>query len=167
MLSGGIQANYTDVDALLEPERATMNWSMFAAPAGGPLLYVCVLFWKRRHDRLAGDVAFGRRRRAYREAGRELDRIATQTVVAESLDAIAACLLGYVTDRCNRADGSMTRPEAAAVLRQAEVDAALIGRFDGLLETCELARYARVEKSSDAIVTQARECIRELEPCRF
>lgn len=166
-LSGGIQANYTDANALLASQQIAWSWSLVAGPLAGPALFLCVYAGKRRRDRLSGDVAYARRRRAYRQATRELNQIASRETDGQATGTIAACLLGYVADRCNRADGSMTRQEATEALRGARVEADLVGRLDGLLETCELARYARVEQTGDELVAEARRCLKEIEKCRF
>ena len=163
-LTGGLQANYTDVDALLATQQAVWSWRLLGGPLAGPLAFVCVWLVKLRRDRLAGDVAYARRQRAYRNAMRRLSGVSARDRAA---DDIAACLLDYMADRCDRGGGSVTRQEAADLLRQGGVSEEVLDRLDAVLESCELARYAQMDGSGGELADSARRCLKELEKCRL
>jgi hypothetical protein len=166
-LKGGIQANYTDVDALLATGDLSWSWELAGWPLAGPALFVCVWLVKLRRDRLAGDVAYARRRRAFKNAMGRLSRAAREGRPGGAADAIAACMLDYMADRCNRAGGSMTRQEAVNVLRSGGVGAEVLEKLDGLLESCESARYGQADGSDQELVRTAKACLKEMEKCRF
>lgn len=163
-LTGGIQANVTDADELLAVQDLGLAWKLAAGPVAGPVLFCLVWLFKVRRDRLTGDVAYARKRRAYRNALRKLSAAAGTDGAS---DAIAACLLDYMADRTNRGGGSVTRQEATEILRGAGVEDGLLRQFDELLERCELSRYARVDGGSEELADAARKCLREIEKCRF
>jgi hypothetical protein len=163
-LTGGIQAGVTNTDRLLAVQGLGLSWKLAAGPVAGPVFFCFVWLLKVRRDRMTGDVAYARKHRAYRHAMRRLGAAAGAEGAS---DAIAACLLDYMADRTNRGGGAMTRQEATEVLRGANVDETLLERFDGLLERCELSRYARVDGGSEELADAARACLREIEKCKF
>lgn len=101
--------------------------------------------WRRHHDRLAGDVAYARGRRAGRVARK---RLARARGLADSTDArafyaeVARALRGLVADRLNLAEAGLTTAELDDALSRTGIDDAVRSDLVACLEECDRQRFA-------------------------
>lgn len=164
-LSGGIVANYTDMDEVLTSQAFRPGMTS-AVVVVAPLFYVFCWAARRRSDRLRHDRGYARRRSARKhaqqaiaDAGRSTDGLTT---------AVADALIGYVADRCDLPAAGLTRAEAVAALAGRDVTPELVQRVDALLGRCDDVRYAGLDQTpADNVATEAKQCIAALEQQRF
>jgi hypothetical protein len=98
------------------------------------------LVWRRRRDRLEGDPAYARARRAEKQARERLARAAGEGEAGYG--SMWSAVAGYVTDRLDHPGRALTAREAADLLRKAGVDEALVVRVAAYGERCDFARFA-------------------------
>ena len=121
-----------------------------------PMCAVAGAVAARRHqDRLTGDVAYARRRRAARLAKQRLAR-------AESLRSpdrhrafhaeVGRALQGFLGDKLNLAEAGVIRDEIRARLTSRGVAPGVIDAYLGCLEDCDRQRFAPTEP--DALAMQ-------------
>jgi len=116
------------------------------------------LGWKRRADRLRGDVAYARRTRAAKNARRLL-------TAAVNYDAVEHALQQYLGDRLNIPAGGITASIVDEQLVPRGVNGELAARARECFENCDTARFAGGGAGADVRVTreQAEWLIDELE----
>lgn len=146
--------------------RPALMLTLYAIPL---VLLGLALMWKRRHDRLHGDVAGLKRRRATRVAERRL-RDSKKHLDAGNTDAyyleIARALWGYVQDRLALPTSMTAIDTVIEQLHRRELDDSLIDRMRKALESVEYARFSPTRASSEemhALYDQAREAIIQTE----
>ena len=91
--------------------------------------------WKRRTDRLRGDIAYARRSRAAKNARRLL-------VSATSYDEIQHALQDYLGDRLNIPTGGITASVVDEQLLPHGVNSELAAQVKACFEACDTARFA-------------------------
>lgn len=111
-----------------------------------PLVGITGALALRRHqDRLAGDVAYARGRRAGRVARKRLARARDLTGSDDSrafYAEVARALRGLVADRLNLAEAGLRTSELDDALSRTGIDDALRGDLVELLEECDRQRFA-------------------------
>lgn len=111
-----------------------------------PIVGVVAAYVYRRHqDRLSGDVAYARRRRAHSEARKclaEAARLMSEGHSAEFHAELHRSVAQFLADRLNRSAAGLTAEEAANALQTQDVDKDLIVKVRHLFEQCDLARFA-------------------------
>jgi hypothetical protein len=159
----GLEANYTDTQALLAQHAFGPGPGTMAALALPPLVYAAtaLLAWNRK--RFVGDVALARRTAARRVA---TQRLRTAELNRSTHDAMTA-LLGYIADRLNVPAGGLTRDDAVARLSRAGLDATNVQNVDALLAEGELAEFAGAGVPVEALSGRVRDCIDRLEKVRL
>jgi hypothetical protein len=143
----GQDIRFIKSDVRLQPRGARpygtgMLWGVTLFPLlllGGAIVY-------RRHlDRLAGDVAYARNRRANRLAMHRLHRakglIGTKTE-KEFYAEVARSLLGYVADKLNTSAAGLISEEAERQLRERNVPPAQVDALMSCLRECDYRRFA-------------------------
>lgn len=158
-----------DLQAFSEPlqlYRSAFFWGLQA------LLPLAGLGWglyRRRRERLEGDVALMRRRRARGEAGNRL-RLAAQRLEQGDSPAFHAeiqrALLALLADRLERPAAGLTSQVRAQLLAEKGVAEALVRRVEELLAACDFARFAPGAQSREEmaqIQARAAELIDALE----
>jgi hypothetical protein len=118
-----------------------LNLAPVVALAGGVL-------WKRRQDRLRGDVAYARRSRAARAARKLL-------AAATGVDGIQHALQSYLGDRLNIPASGLT----ASVVDERRLPAGVREIF----ETCDAARFAGIQADWAALKQKVEQVIDDLE----
>ena len=122
-----------------------------------PMIAVAGALAVRRHqDRLTGDVAYARRRRASRLAKQRLAR-------AESLRSpdrhrefhaeVGRALQGFLGDKLNLAEAGLIRDEIRARLTSRGVAPEVVDAYLGCLEDCDRQRFAPTEPDAAAMQT--------------
>jgi hypothetical protein len=104
--------------------------------------------WKRRFDRLRGDVAYARRSRAARNARRQL-------ASAGNFDDVQRTLQNYLGDRLNIPASGITASVAD--------EHGLPGKVREIFDACDAARFAGVPADVATLKQKVQEVIDELE----
>ena len=100
---------------------------------------------RRHRDRLEGDVAYARGRRASRVARRRLAearRLSTAEDPRPFYAEVARALRGFVADKLNVAEAGMQTAEMSTRLARASVDEGTAGEVVACLEHCDRMRFA-------------------------
>ncbi|MCC7262969.1 MAG: protein BatD [Candidatus Latescibacteria bacterium] len=122
--------------------RSALFWGFQALV---PLAGLGLLLHRRRRDRLEGDVALVRRRRARGEAG---DRLRLAARLREQGDSpafhaeIQRALLALLADRLERPAAGLTSPVRVQLLAEKGVPEALVQQVEELLAAGDFARFA-------------------------
>ena len=109
--------------------------------------------WKRRSDRLRGDIAYARRTRAAKNARRLL-------ASATSYDEVQRALQNYLGDRLNIPAGGITASIVDEQLVPRGVNSELAAQVRACFEACDTARFAG--GGTDAGVQGTRETVEQL-----
>ena len=110
-----------------------------------PLAFLGLLFHQRHRQRLEGDVAYARRRRARGEAGRRLKRAGELLEAEEGGEfyaEIQRALLAFLADRLNLSAAGLTQESSGLALEEKRVEAPLVKAMRDLLVQCDYARFA-------------------------
>ncbi len=124
--------------------------------------------YRRRRDRLAGDVGLARHVRAPTMARKELHEaraLAERGDSAGVCTAVARALTDFIGNRWNVQARGMTTAEMESVLRGGGADDGLVERVRSILSACDLGRFAAFEDGveSERLLAEADECLRSLE----
>lgn len=99
---------------------------------------------RRHRDRIQGDVAYARVRRARRMARKRLAR--TKGLAGgdprDFYAEVAGALEGFLADKLNVAEAGMVREEAGTLARRRGVSEETLGRLFACLDDCDLQRFA-------------------------
>lgn len=164
--SGGILANYGDVDSLLRRHSLDVSWWLIALLALPPMMFGAVAIGHHRAERRRRDPAMVRQRGAFKRAQAMIGQAAGAANGAES--HIAAAVAGYVADRCNLPPGAHARGDIVSCLTQKRVDAQLVAEVGSLLERCEHAAYTgSASGASGHMAREAEALISKLERARW
>ena len=108
-------------------------------------LFIGAVSYKRKQDKLAGDVRTLRYRKAEKVA-RKRFRFAKKLMQdgksAEFYSEISLALFGYLEDKFSIPKSDFTLQKAAEELRKNNVDENIIGEMIKLAEQCEFIRFA-------------------------
>ena len=147
--------------------KSKLFWSVQAMM---PLAFLGLLLYQRHQQRLEGDVAYARRRRAKGEAGKRLER-ARQLLKEEKRTEFHAEIQRAVTvflaDLLNLPAAGLTSSESCVeLLEERGIDQKLIGRVGDLLRQCDFVRFAPTASSPEDMVRiqkLAEQIVAELE----
>lgn len=142
--------------------RSAGFWSMVVLPLAALAGAVAV---RRHRDRLAGDVAWARSRRASRVARRRLAR-------AESLCSpdrhrefhaeVGRAMQGFLGDKLNVAEAGLMRDDVRATLAERGVATGLVDACLDCLERCDRQRFAPTEPDTAAMQAMLAEAGRAM-----
>jgi len=122
-------------------------WSVLVVP----LIAVGGAWGYRRHrDRLEGDVAYARRRRAGRVARRRLSQARSLMSVdtrREFYAEVARALQGFLGDKLNFAEAGLIKEDIRARLLERGVPAGAVDEYLECLDQCDRQRFAPTETS--------------------
>ena len=133
-----------------------MFWTLNILPVVGLLGGIG---WKRRADRLRGDVAYARRSRAAKRARKLL-------AAAKSYDDVQHALQSYLGDRLNVATAGITGSIVDEQLVPRGVNGDLAAEVKVCFEACDTARFAGSGATDDGVMAtreKAERLIDELE----
>jgi hypothetical protein len=131
------------------PVASSMSWPVFWALNITPVIALAgAIGWKRRSDRLRGDVAYARRSRAARRARKVL-------VVAHDFDGVQRALQSYLGDRLNIPASGIT----ASVAEEHGLPPDVAGVF----AACDAARFAGAPTDLAVLKQTVERVIDELE----
>ncbi len=137
--------------------RTALFWIVLLAPVGG-ILGAATL---RRHlDRIKGDQAYARLRRAPRMARKRLARARTLRSgdPKDFYGEVAGALQGFLADRLNVSEAGLVRGSVEPLARARGVSPATLHAVFALLDDCDRQRYAPPDNeqgSADEILQRA------------
>jgi hypothetical protein len=157
---GGIEQLREDIRFIhiATPRFRPIGRSLFAAPGFWivlllPLLTVGGVLGLRRHrDRLEGDVAYARHRRAGRMAKRRLAHarsLRSTRTQREFYAEVGRALEGFLGDKLNLAEAGLITEEVSARLQARGVSAEAVDEYFACLGVCDRQRFAPSETSLD------------------
>jgi hypothetical protein len=131
------------------PGEMKVSWATFLTLNIAPLIALAgAIGWKRRSDRLRGDVAYARRSRAARNARRQL-------ASAGNFDDVQRALQNYLGDRLNIPASGITASVAD--------EHRLPDKVREVFVACDAARFAGVPADVATLKQKVQEVIDELE----
>lgn len=142
VLTGGIQPNFVDPDAVLAHQPFTLTGPWIASLVCSPLVWLVVALATRHRARLRKDRGFARRRRARREANAAIGRSARGSDTVARLHMLSEALTRYLSDRFDLPSATLTPKEVHGLLAKKGLDDAVVRDVVGFLEACDAARYA-------------------------
>jgi hypothetical protein len=171
----------------IEQLREDIRFIRIAAPhfqTQGQLLFTQPAFWivflipvgvvggawgfRRHRDRLEGDVAYARRRRANRVARKRLARaksLQSSASPREFYAEIARALQGFLGDKLNLAEAGLIKDYVNTSLASRGVPQAAIDEYLGCIDMCDRQRFAPSEANRDemkAFLKRAERAMSEL-----
>jgi hypothetical protein len=120
----------------------------YAGLVGTPLLlFVGLLFVRRRTDDLAADVVGGKRRRATKLAKKRLtiaDKHLAKNEKQAFYDEVSRAIWGYLGDKLNIDQSQLSKDNVEEKLLSKNVKPETIAKLKSLINTCELALYSPI-----------------------
>jgi len=114
-----------------------------------PLLaLIGAVMWKRREDRLSGNISLMRYQKAQRISAKRLKTAKTLMLANKQIEfytEISLALFGYLEDKLHIPKSEFTLDRASAELRKSNVDESLITGIVNCAVKCEYIRFAPVE----------------------
>lgn len=150
-------------DELRSNNRPLIYSSVFLAIQALPLLILAgVILFRRRQDKLLGDVRYRRLKRAHGLAKKQLGQ-ARKYLGEERFDsfygAVSKALYDYVGDKFNYSAAGLTEIQVRELLEKHGHSQELMNAFGGLIQSTDFGRFAPGQSDSD----NAREVMREAE----
>jgi hypothetical protein len=142
VLTGGIQPNFVDPDAVLAHQSFTLTMPWVVALVASPLLWLAATLANRHRARLRRDPGWARRRGARRAAHAAIGRALQAGQPATCLHGLYEALTGYLSDRFDLPSATLTPGEVRGLLAERGVDEAVARDVVAFLEACDAARYA-------------------------
>lgn len=123
--------------------------AMYSTPF---LLFIGLLFAKRRNDTMAADVIGTKRRRALKQAKKRLSVAEKHLVKSDKksfYDEVSRAIWGYLGDKLNIDMSELSKDNVEEKLLAKSAKPETIAKLKGLLSTCELALYAPVGEGGE------------------
>ena len=131
--------------------RTFLFWTVLLTP----LLAVAGAIAARRHrDRLTGDVAYARRRRASRVARQRLTRaeaLRSPEQHREFHNEVGRAMQGFLGDKLNVAEAGLIHDEVRASLAARHVGSVVVDAYLSCLQDCDRERFAPTEPNVAAM----------------
>ena len=142
MLTGGIQPNFVDTDAVLANQSFALTTPWIASLVASPLVWLVVALTTWHRARLRADIGYARRRRARRDAHARANRALHNSDPAAQLHGLAEALTHYLSDRFDLPSSTLTPDEVRSVLATRGVEDGTVTTIVQFLESCDAARFA-------------------------
>ena len=127
-----------------------MYYMCYLVPA---ILFIVFFFIYRKQVKENSNIALVRTKKANKIAVKRLKnagKLMKENKKEEFYDEVLRALWGYLSDKLNISQASLTKDNVETELTRYGVDEALINEFMDILNTCEFARYAPAQ-ASDAM----------------
>jgi len=154
-LGNDIRFIKTSFNGIEKKSEYFINSTSFLIAGAAPLLLLAVLVgWKRRSDKLAGNVALLRYQKAQKIAKNRLKKagkLLKEKNHKEFYTELSLALFGYLEDKLHIPKAEFTIERAADELRMKDVQEGLITDFKSSAEKCEYIRFAPGAEESSAM----------------
>jgi len=121
------------------------TWQFAGVYAAPVLLFALLFAYKRREEKLSGNVALMKNRRANKEAAKRLKK-AKQYLSQQNrkafFDEISRAIWGYLGDKLNMDQASLSREQIQHALTQRNISPETIQRIFKTLDDAEMALFA-------------------------
>jgi len=143
----------TSFEDIYNKEESVLFTTFFWVGGIVPMLVLFIAVgWKKRNDKLAGNVALLRYRKAQKVAKNRLKKakkLMQENNYKEFYTEVSLALFGYLEDKFHIAKAEFTIERVMDELRKSEVEESLINDVKKAAEDCEFIRFAPgAEKSS-------------------
>jgi len=134
-------------------------WGMLVAPL---LLMFIVIGYKKRHDKLTGNVHLVRSQKAEKKAKARLKtarKALDEKDIEKYYEEISKGLFGYLEDKLQLQKADLSVEKVVSILEKNGIDQVLIERVKNIIEKCEYSRFAPNAKTEEATTTLYNETI--------
>ncbi len=155
LLGEDIRYIKTDTENLHRIGKFVLNGFGFWAAVGFPFLVgLGLVVWRRREDKLAGNVQLMRYQRAQKIAKSRLKQ-AKALMDANDHNAfyaeISLALFGYLEDKLHIPKSELSVERASTELKKRKLSAELVSEFERVANKCEFIRFAPKESETAAM----------------
>jgi hypothetical protein len=138
---------YTELDKFQSD--GSLSLAFIGAGFGSPVvLFIISAFLMKRQNRMRYDVAFYRRRNAYKNASHRLKQMSGHSDSKEFARELSEILREYVGDKLNLQGKAITAEEVQVRLKESNYEALQAEETRKLLEKCETLQYAPMTQGS-------------------
>lgn len=170
MLGQDIRFIKLDENTLSKKGNIVLYKTTFWAAVFAPIFALTLLVgWKKKHDKLTGNVQLMRYQKAQKVSRAKLKNakaLMEANKPVQFYTEISQALFGYLEDKFRIPKAEFTLERASDELRIRKIDEKLIDEFKACAEKCEFARFAPGQQEAIAInemYNQSAEVIIELE----
>ena len=138
---------YTELDKFQNNDTYSLAfiWVAFSSPI---ILFFILLFLIKWQNRMKYDVAFYRRRNAFKNANQRLKDMKDHSKSKEFARQLSEILRGYIGDKLNLKGKAITAEEVEACLKKSNYQPSQAEETRKLLEKCETFQYAPMNLGS-------------------
>ena len=138
---------YTELDEFKKNDTYSLSfiWVAFSSPI---ILFFILLFLIKWKNRMKYDVAFYRRRNAFKNANQRLKDMKDHSKSKEFARQLSEILRGYIGDKLNLKGKAITAEEVEACLKESNYQPSQAEDTRKFLEKCETFQYARMNLGS-------------------
>ena len=154
---------YTELDKFqsANPSSLAFLGAVFGSPV---ILFFISVFLMKRQNRMKYDVAFYRRRNAYKNANQRLKQMVEHSDSKEFARELSEILREYVGDKLNLEGKAITAEEVQVRLKESNYEALQAEETRKLLEKCETLQYApMIQGSTEQLLGESENLIKILE----
>ena len=154
---------YTELDKF--QNGGVYSLTFLGAGFGSPvILFVISVFIMKRQNRMKYDVAFYRRRNAYKNAHQRLKQMSGHSDSKEFARNLSEILREYIGDKLNLQGKAITAEEVEVCLKKSNYETGQAKDTRRLLEKCETLQYAPMTRgSTEELLSESENLIRVLE----
>jgi hypothetical protein len=163
-----------DLGDLHRPEDLLITSAVYLTVNAIPVLaLMATVAFRRRREKLSGDVGYARARRASKEARRRLSKaksLATEATSSEFFVESSQAVLSFIGDKLNISPHGLTNDKITILLQERGDDAGLIRDTISFLDRCGFARYAPSatgQHDIDEVLKDAENLMVRMEEVRF
>jgi hypothetical protein len=138
---------YTELDKFQVNDSPSLTF--LGAGFGSPVvLFIISAFLMKRQNRMKYDVAFYRRRNAYKNASKRLKQMSEYSDSKEFARELSEILREYIGDKLNLQGKAITAEEVQVRLNESNYEAQQAEETRKLIEKCETLQYAPMTQGS-------------------
>lgn len=155
LLGTDIRYIKTDTESLHRRRNFVLNSFGFWTAIGFPLILMTgLLVWRKREDKLAGNIQLMKYQRAQKVAKSRL-KLAKSLMEKNDHNAfyseISLALFGYLEDKLHIPKSELSVDRASSELKKNDLDQELVTEFEKVANKCEFIRFAPKESETAAM----------------
>jgi hypothetical protein len=144
-----------DIGELIPVGQLLVLTPLYLAVNGLPVLMLAgVVLFRRRRERLVGDLGYARSRRAASMARQKLTKarsLAKADTLSEFYAELHSALVSYIADKLNISPHGLTIESVQNLLKEKSADDELVRNLTEFLQKCDFARFASSEFTQEDI----------------